>query len=130
MNLILAASGYPWVVIPLAERGAYMAALEKASVGEDIGPFADLLARLWKNAWRASRFRPCRGNQSEVIVALQHARTHTSASAIRVSLHHLDFFSIPVTRVTYVAFISCLQLRHVNPAHPYSADLRKRENTE
>jgi Fic family protein len=46
MNLMLAASGYPWVVIPLAERGAYMAALEKASVGEDIGPFADMLARL------------------------------------------------------------------------------------
>jgi Fic family protein len=46
MNLMLAASGYPWVVIPLAEREAYMAALEKASVGEDIGPFADLLASL------------------------------------------------------------------------------------
>jgi fido (protein-threonine AMPylation protein) len=46
MNLMMAASGYPWVVIPLAERGAYMAALEKASVGEDIGPFADMLARL------------------------------------------------------------------------------------
>jgi len=46
MNLMLAASGYLWVVIPLAEREAYMAALEKASVGEDIGPFADLLASL------------------------------------------------------------------------------------
>jgi hypothetical protein len=46
MNLMLAASGYPWVVIPLAEREAYMAALEKASVGEDIVPFADMLARL------------------------------------------------------------------------------------
>jgi len=46
MNLMLAASGYPWVVIPMAEREAYMAALEKASVGEDIGPFADLLASL------------------------------------------------------------------------------------
>ena len=46
MNMMLAAGGYPWVVIPLAEREAYMAALEKASVGEDIGPFADLLASL------------------------------------------------------------------------------------
>ena len=45
MNLMLAASGYPWVVIPLAEREAYMAALERASVGEDIVPFANLLAR-------------------------------------------------------------------------------------
>jgi Fic family protein len=46
MNMMLAAGGYPWVVIPLAEREAYMSALEKASVGEDIGPFADLLASL------------------------------------------------------------------------------------
>jgi hypothetical protein len=46
MNLMLAASGYPWVVIPLAEREVYMTALEKASVGEDIVPFADMLARL------------------------------------------------------------------------------------
>jgi fido (protein-threonine AMPylation protein) len=46
MNLMMAAGGYPWTVIPLPERRAYMAALEKASVGEDIGPFADFLARL------------------------------------------------------------------------------------
>jgi len=46
MNLMMAAGGYPWTVIPLAERKAYMAALEQASVGEEIGPFADFLARL------------------------------------------------------------------------------------
>jgi Fic family protein len=46
MNLMMAAGGYLWTVIPLPERKAYMAALEKASVGEDIGPFADFLARL------------------------------------------------------------------------------------
>jgi hypothetical protein len=46
MNLMLAASGYPWVVIPLAERETYMAALERASVDEDIVPFANLLASL------------------------------------------------------------------------------------
>jgi hypothetical protein len=33
-------------VIPVAERQAYMASLERASVGEDIEPFADFLARL------------------------------------------------------------------------------------
>jgi len=48
MNLMMAAGGYPWTVIPVSERNAYMAALEKASVGEDIGPFADFLARLVK----------------------------------------------------------------------------------
>jgi fido (protein-threonine AMPylation protein) len=46
MNLMMAAGGYPWTVIPVADRNAYMAALEKASVGEDIGPFANFLARL------------------------------------------------------------------------------------
>ena len=46
MNTMMAAGGYPWTVIPLSERKAYMASLEKASVGEDIGPFADFLATL------------------------------------------------------------------------------------
>jgi fido (protein-threonine AMPylation protein) len=46
MNLMMASGGYPWTVIPLPERKTYMAALEKASVGEEIGPFADFLARL------------------------------------------------------------------------------------
>ena len=44
MNTMTAAGGYPWTVIPLPERKAYMSSLEKASVGEDIGPFADFLA--------------------------------------------------------------------------------------
>ena len=48
MNLMMAAGGYPWTVIPVADRKAYMEALEKASVGEDIGPFADFLAGLVK----------------------------------------------------------------------------------
>ena len=46
MNLMMAAGGYPWTVIPVAERQVYMAALERASVGEDIEPFAGFLARL------------------------------------------------------------------------------------
>jgi Fic family protein len=46
MNLMMAAGGCPWTVIPVTERQAYMGALEKASVGEDIGPFADFLATL------------------------------------------------------------------------------------
>ena len=46
MNVMMAAGGYPWTVIPVGERNAYVGALEKASVGEDIGPFADFLAEL------------------------------------------------------------------------------------
>jgi hypothetical protein len=46
MNLMLASGGYPWTVIPVGDRTMYMEALEKASVGEDIVPFTDLLAGL------------------------------------------------------------------------------------
>ncbi|MBO0911669.1 MAG: Fic family protein [Acidobacteria bacterium] len=49
MNLMMSAAGHPWTIIPLADRKAYMAALESASVGEEIGPFADFLARLIEN---------------------------------------------------------------------------------
>jgi len=46
MNLMLAAGGWPWTVIPVAQRDAYMAALEEASVRHNIVPFAELLADL------------------------------------------------------------------------------------
>jgi fido (protein-threonine AMPylation protein) len=46
MNTMMAAAGYPWTVIPLSERKTYMAALEKASVEENIEPFAVFLAKL------------------------------------------------------------------------------------
>ena len=46
MNLMLTTAGYPWTVIPVERRDAYMAALEAASVGQDIGPFTDFLAGL------------------------------------------------------------------------------------
>ncbi|MFO7542717.1 MAG: Fic family protein [Thiobacillus sp.] len=46
MNVMLGSGGYPWTVVPVEARNAYMAALEDASVRQDIGPFADFLARL------------------------------------------------------------------------------------
>jgi Fic family protein len=46
MNVMLAAGGYPWTVIPLERRNDYMAALERASVQEDIVPFTMFLKRL------------------------------------------------------------------------------------
>ena len=48
MNVMLAAGGYLWTVIPVEERNDYMAALEAASVGEDIVPPADFLGTLLK----------------------------------------------------------------------------------
>lgn len=46
MNVMLASGGYPWTVVPVEQRDAYMAALEEASVSQNIIPFADFLAGL------------------------------------------------------------------------------------
>lgn len=46
MNVMLAAGGYPWTVIPVEARDAYMAALEQASVEQNIVPFSDFLGNL------------------------------------------------------------------------------------
>jgi hypothetical protein len=46
LNVMLAAGGYSWTVIPVEERNAYMSALESASVDENIVPFADFLTKL------------------------------------------------------------------------------------
>jgi len=46
MNVMMASGGYPWTVVPLERRDTYMAALEDASVGQDIVPFTRFLARL------------------------------------------------------------------------------------
>lgn len=46
LNVMLGAGGYPWTVIPVTERPAYMTALEAASVGQDIVPFAEFLGSL------------------------------------------------------------------------------------
>jgi len=48
MNLMLAAGGYPWTVISVADRKIYMEALEKGSVYEDIVSFTDFIASLVK----------------------------------------------------------------------------------
>jgi hypothetical protein len=46
MNVMLAAGGHPWTVIPVEKRNDYMDALESASVKQDILPFARFLASL------------------------------------------------------------------------------------
>ena len=46
MNVMLSSGGYPWTVIPVQRREEYMQALEKASVGQDIEPFARFLGYL------------------------------------------------------------------------------------
>lgn len=44
MNTLLAAGGYPWTVIRVEERGAYLGALEAASAEGDVRPFARFVA--------------------------------------------------------------------------------------
>lgn len=46
MNVMLAAGGYPWTVIPVERRTDYMESLEAASVDQDIKPFAGFLGGL------------------------------------------------------------------------------------
>ena len=46
MNVMLTSGGYFWTIIPLEKRNIYMAALEEASVNQNIAPFADFLANL------------------------------------------------------------------------------------
>ena len=50
MNAMLASGGYPWTVIPLERLDDYMAALEAASVGQDIAPFAAFVGGLVRDA--------------------------------------------------------------------------------
>jgi fido (protein-threonine AMPylation protein) len=44
MNAMLASGGYPWTVIRVEDRDAYLAALESASIDQDIAPFARFVA--------------------------------------------------------------------------------------
>jgi hypothetical protein len=46
MNVMLAAGGYPWTVVPVEQRADYMAALEEASGRQDIRLFTEFLAQL------------------------------------------------------------------------------------
>ena len=46
MNVMFAAGGYPWTIVPVECRDAYMASLEAASIEKDIEPFTELLAGL------------------------------------------------------------------------------------
>ncbi len=52
LNVMLASGGYPWTVVPVEERKDYMVALEKASVENDIEPFAKFLAHLVKQGMK------------------------------------------------------------------------------
>ena len=45
MNVMLASGGYPWTVIRVEDRDAYLDALDRASIDTDIKPFAEFIAQ-------------------------------------------------------------------------------------
>jgi hypothetical protein len=50
MNVMLASGGYPWTVIRVVDRKAYLSALDRASIEMDIHPFATFIVR--RVEWR------------------------------------------------------------------------------
>jgi hypothetical protein len=44
MNVMLASGGYPWAIIRLEDRARYLRALDRASLDQNIQPFAQLIA--------------------------------------------------------------------------------------
>ncbi|MDZ5696714.1 Fic family protein [Chelativorans sp. M5D2P16] len=52
MNVMLASGGYPWTVIPVERCNDYMAALEQASVHQNISPFASFVGGLVNDGLR------------------------------------------------------------------------------
>jgi hypothetical protein len=55
MNLFLASAGYPWTIVRTGRRSAYMAALEKASTGGDIEPFARFILEEMQVDWQKEK---------------------------------------------------------------------------
>lgn len=58
MNAMLASGGYPWTVIRVEDRSAYMKALESASVQMNIAPFATFIAERVKWSMQQARKAP------------------------------------------------------------------------
>ena len=61
MNVMLAAAGYPWTIIPVERRDDYLAALESASVTQDIRPFASFIGELAASGLRGAPPPPVPG---------------------------------------------------------------------
>jgi len=45
MNSMLASGGYPWTVIEVGDRTAYLSGLDRASIDMNIKPFAEFIAK-------------------------------------------------------------------------------------
>lgn len=54
MNVMLASGGYPWTIIRLEDRARYLRALNRASLEQDIQPFAELIAERVQDGTQAN----------------------------------------------------------------------------
>ena len=63
MNVVLASGGYPWTIILIERRDDYIAALETASVRQNIKPFSESLANWCRPAAR----RACRHSPTGIV---------------------------------------------------------------
>ena len=59
MNLMVAAGGWRWTLVTVDTRDAYMAALERASVHQEIEPLTRYLAARLEESARLSRGELC-----------------------------------------------------------------------
>ena len=50
MNALLASGGYPWAVVQVDDRDACLAALGRASIDQDLEPFARFVAQRVESA--------------------------------------------------------------------------------
>ncbi len=55
MNAMLASGGYPWTVIRVEDRTAYLTALDRASIDHEIGPLAEFIAE--RVRWSTEQIR-------------------------------------------------------------------------
>jgi Fic family protein len=60
MNVLLASGGYPWTVIRVEDRIAYLNALDRASIDLDAGPFANFIAERVRRSVRKGKTTPKR----------------------------------------------------------------------
>jgi len=60
MNALLVTGGYPWTVVPVEQRKAYMSALEEASTHRNILPFAQFIGQLIAEQRERPLARPAR----------------------------------------------------------------------
>lgn len=77
MNFMLVTGGYPWTLVTVQTRNAYLAALEQASTYGRIGPFVDLLCTLIEDqaALPVERIsqRPEKGNWQMGVPTVRHS---------------------------------------------------------